>query len=176
MKGTLVGKYIPKLHWAQVYKFWFHVDRSGGEDACWIWTGYVKQRTGYGAIWLNGRELKVHRVAYFLEHGRIDESLMVLHKCDVRLCVNPKHLYQGTAKDNGEDTSRRGHVRKMYGETNGKAKLTLQTVKAIKRMLADKASGRCHLRQYEIADYFGVSQATVSYLKNGGRWDFLADD
>jgi HNH endonuclease len=171
-----MAKYIPKLHLAQINRFLHYVDYSGGPNSCWLWTGAVKQRTGYGSIWINGRELKVHRVAYFLEHGRIDDSLMVLHTCDVRLCVNPAHLYQGTARDNSRDMSRRGRVRKMYGETNGKAKLTRRTVRAIKKMLAEKASGRCHLRQYEIALHFGVSQATVSYLKNGGRWDFLTDD
>jgi predicted transcriptional regulator len=61
----------------------------------------------------------------------------------------------------------------MYGETNGKAKLTRRKVRSIKRMLADKANGKCDLRQYEIARLFGVSDATISYLKNGGRWDFL---
>ncbi|HJQ33318.1 MAG TPA: HNH endonuclease [Pyrinomonadaceae bacterium] len=171
-----MAKHIPKLHLTQINRFLHNVDYSGSPDSCWLWTGHVQQRTGYGTISINGRELRVHRVAYFLEHGRIDESLMVLHKCDVRLCVNPAHLYQGTAKDNSTDTSRRGRVPRMYGETNGKAKLTRQTVKAIKRMLADKASGRCHLRQYKIARQFGVSEATVSYLKNGGRWDSLADD
>jgi hypothetical protein len=169
-------KYIPKLHLTQIYRFLQSVDVSGGPETCWIWTGYVQKWTGYGVISLNGRSLRVHRLAYFLEHGRIDDSLMVLHTCDVRVCVNPAHLYQGTAKDNNEDKSRRGRVPRMYGETNGKAKLTRQKVKEIKRMLADKANGRCDLRQYEIARHFGVSDATISYLKNGGRWDFLSPD
>ena len=171
-----MAKHIPKLHLAQINRFLHNVDYSGLPNSCWLWTGHVQQRTGYGTISINGRELRVHRVAYFLEHGRINDSLMVLHTCDVRLCVNPAHLYQGTATDNNRDKSRRGRVPRMYGETNGRAKLTRRTVRAIRRMLADKAGGRCGLRQYKIALHFGVSQATVSYLKNGGRWDFLAGD
>lgn len=64
----------------------------------------------------------------------------------------------------------------MYGEANGKAKLTRAQVKSIKQMLRDKADGKCDLRQYEIARYHGVSEATVPYLKNGGRWDFVPLD
>src|SRR5437588_12560474 len=115
-------KHIPKLHLTQINRFWRNVDSAGGPDACWLWTGHVQQWTGYGAISLKGREFRVHRVAYFLEHGRIDDKLMVLHTCDVRVCVNPAHLYQGTAKENSADMSRRGRIHKMNGETNGKAK------------------------------------------------------
>jgi hypothetical protein len=43
-------------------------------------------------------------------------------------------------------------------------------------MLRDKADGKSDLRQYEIARYHGVSEATVSYLKNGGRWDYVPLD
>jgi hypothetical protein len=168
-------KRIPKLTHTQMYRFWLYVDKSGGRRACWKWQGHI-QHTGYGVISINSVELKVHRVAYFLEHGRIKDALMVLHKCDVRRCVNPAHLYQGTAKDNSKDMIERGHVARMYGETNGKAKLTRQQVKSIKQMLKDKADGKCDLRQYEIARYHGVSSATVSYLKNGGRWGYVALD
>ena len=171
-----MNKHIPKLHLTQIYRFLLSVDTSGNDAACWIWTGYVQKRTGYGVISVNGRDLRVHRVAYFLKHGRIDNSLMVLHTCDVRRCVNPAHLYQGNAQDNNSDKSRRGRVPRMYGEANGKAKLTRAQVKSIKRMLRDKADGKCDLRQYEIARYHGVSEATVSYLKNGGRWDFVPLD
>ena len=168
-----MAKLIPKLHLTQVNRFWRNVDSSGGPNACWPWTGYVQQWTGYGVIGLKGKEFRVHRVAYFLEHGRIDDTLMVLHKCDVRACANPAHLYQGTAKQNSADMAQRGHTAKLYGETNRKAKLTRRTVRLIKRMLSNKTKGKCDLRQYEIARLFGISEATVSYLKNGGRWDFL---
>lgn len=171
-----MAKYIPKLHLTQIYRFWLNVEMSGGPGVCWRWTGYTQKRSGYGIISINGQSFKAHRISYFLEHGRINPELMVLHTCDVRRCVNPAHLYQGTAKENAADMSRRGRASRMYGETNGKAKLTRRQVKSIKRMLQDKADGRCDLRQYEIARYHGVSEATVSYLKNGGRWDFVPLD
>lgn len=172
MKGTLVAKRIPKLHLTQVDRFWKHVDRSGGPDACWLWTGFIREY-GYGVIGIKGKEYRVHRVSYFIEHGRIDNDRLVLHRCDVRACVNPAHLFLGTPKDNSQDAVKKGRNAKLFGERNGKAKLTRQMVRAIKLLLRDKANGRCELRQYEIAHQFGVSEATVSYLKNGGRWDFI---
>jgi hypothetical protein len=172
MKGTLVAKRIPKLHLTQLNRFWRQVDRSGGAGACWLWTGFVREN-GYGVIGIKCKEYRVHRVSYFIEHGRIDNDRLVLHRCDVRACVNPAHLFLGTPKDNSQDAVRKGRNAKLFGERNGKAKLTRRTVRAIKRLLRDKAKGRCDLRQYEIARQFGVSEATVSYLKNGGRWDFI---
>src|SRR5215216_4075353 len=93
--------------------------------------------------------------SYFVEHGRTDNDRLVLHRCDVRACVNPTHLFLGTPKDNSQDAVMKGRNTKLYGEQNGKAKLTRQKVRAIKRMLMDKANGRCNLRQYEIARRFG---------------------
>jgi hypothetical protein len=172
MKGILVAKRIPKLHLTQLNRFWRQVDRSGGANACWLWTGFTREN-GYGVIGIKCKEYKVHRVSYFIEHGRIDNDRLVLHSCDVRACVNPAHLFLGTPKDNSQDAVKKGRNAKLFGELNGKAKLTRQRVRAIKRLLKDKANGRCDLHQYEIARQFGVSEATVSYLKNGGRWDFI---
>ena len=172
MRANLMAKRIPNLHFWHVNRFWAHVERSDDPDACWLWTGHIGEN-GYGIVGIKGRQYKAHRVSYFIEHGRIDNDRLVLHRCDVRDCVNPAHLFLGTPKDNSQDAVRKGRNAKLFGERNGKAKLTRRMVRTIKRLLRDKADGRCDLRQYEIARKFGVSEATVSYLKNGGRWDFL---
>ncbi len=157
-------KRIPKLHLTQVYRFWKSVERSGGPQACWHWHGFLRP-SGYGMIGINGKGYRTHRVLYFLEHGRIDDNLLVLHRCDVRACVNPGHLYQGTARENTQDSVRRNRHTKVYGEENGNHKLTRQQVDSIKRMCAEKI-----MLQKRIATYHGVSEATVSYIANGGRW------
>lgn len=72
-------------------------------DLCWKWiAGHYKN--GYG----NFRGSKAHRVSWELAHGRIPEGLYVLHKCDVRDCVNPNHLFLGTYKDNMVDMVSKG--------------------------------------------------------------------
>jgi hypothetical protein len=91
----------------------------------------------------------------------------VLHHCDVRACVNPAHLFLGTPKDNSQDAVKKGRNTKLYGEQNGKAKLTRAAVLAIRRMC------RRGVYQKTVAKQFGVGEATVSYVVNGGRWGNL---
>lgn len=163
----MAAKRIPKLTFLQIDRFWKQVDRSRGPNACWLWTGYLREN-GYGVIGINRKEYKVHRVSYFLEHGRIDNDRLVLHRCDVRACVNPAHLFLGTPKDNSQDAVKKGRNTKLYGERNGKAKLTRADVLAIRRTC--RRGGIC---QKTVARQFGVSEATVSYVVHGGRWGKL---
>jgi len=162
-----MAKRIPKLHLTQINRFWVHVGRPDDPDACWLWTGYISEN-GYGIFGVSGRQYKAHRVSYFIEHGRIENDRLVLHRCDVRACVNPAHLFLGTPKDNSQDALKKGRNTKLYGEQNGKAKLTRAAVLAIRRIC--KRGG---VYQKTVAKQFGVSAATVSYVINGGRWGKL---
>lgn len=74
---------------------------------CWLWTGAVTN-SGYGLLYFDGRITGAHRVAWVLQHGPVPEGLVVAHSCDVKLCVNPKHLFLATQAENLADMRSKG--------------------------------------------------------------------
>lgn len=88
-------------------------------DGCWLWAGSVNPQ-GYGML-MNPerghgqaravgerRTLLAHRWAWTLKHGEIPAGLYICHHCDVPQCVNPAHLFAGTARDNVQDALVKG--------------------------------------------------------------------
>jgi hypothetical protein len=85
------------------------------ETGCILWTA-CRNTCGYGKVRWRGRLLAVHRVAWMAKHGPIPPGLCVLHRCDVRPCLNPDHLFLGTQKDNIADMcAKMGHERRPTG-------------------------------------------------------------
>jgi hypothetical protein len=75
-------------------------------SGCFIYAGFTKP-DGYGFFYHDRRHWQAHRFAWVLAFGEIPYPLWVLHKCDVRCCVNPDHLYLGTQMENMGDMARR---------------------------------------------------------------------
>lgn len=88
------------------YEFWSKVAITD-DDKCWLWNGACNWK-GYGVTWWQKKFNRAHRVSWLITNGNIPNGLFVLHTCDVRNCVNPKHLFLGTHQDNMKDMTAKG--------------------------------------------------------------------
>lgn len=89
-------------------RFWQKVDRSGGQFACWQWTG-SKRTFGYGHFRAeNKRRCDAHRFSWEIHRGAIPHGMCVCHSCDNPSCVNPAHLWLGTSQQNTADRHIKG--------------------------------------------------------------------
>jgi len=97
-------------------------DKVNKTDTCWLWTASLRGKTGYGAFKLDGKVIDAHRLSYQLHNGEIPSGLYVCHTCDNRKCVNPKHLFLGSPKDNWQDGFDKGKIKLLGGIDTNKLK------------------------------------------------------
>lgn len=75
-------------------------------EGCWIFgTGIETSRP---AVQIRGTAVTASRIAWTLFKLSSPKDLFVCHKCDNPKCVNPDHLFLGTAKDNAQDMVSKG--------------------------------------------------------------------
>lgn len=111
------------------------------ESGCWLWSGAV-DTCGYGVLWIDGKQEQAHRVSWRLFKDSQISSLNVCHKCDIRSCVNPNHLFLGTQADNLRDAVAKG---KLPGRL-----LSEDDIVRIRRMIKSGCSERAVARTFKV--------------------------
>lgn len=165
----LTGKINPvvdgrSLRWKPAEeRFWLSVRKNGPfilKTRCWVWTG-LKDVYGYGRL-RNGKTIKSHRFSYEIHIGSIPKGLCVCHRCDNRSCVNPKHLFIGTNRENIKDRDQK--KRQCRGERNSHAKLTEAQVLDIRSRPHYRGIGK------DLSVEFGVNNPTIYKIRSGYLW------
>lgn len=134
------------------------------DSGCWLYTGGL-QSGGYGVVSIKNRSVYAHCLAYRLRVGAIPKGLCVLHKCDVRRCINPKHLFLGTRGENNTDRETKGRSDDRRGERNTQVKLDAKRIARIRRIYR---TGK--FSQREVGEMFDISQQHVSLIVRGEAW------
>jgi hypothetical protein len=125
---------------------------------CWLWLGTVDSQTGYAIFAHDGiRAKRASHFAFKLKHGRLPhKGLDCCHTCDVRICVSPDHVFEGTRAVNMQDAARKGRI------VIGTAKVTVDQAREIqRRALAGE-------RTRDLAREFHLSPPVISRIKHVG--------
>lgn len=100
------------------------------EDGCWI---YKKSCSGaYGKLRWRSKWYSAHRVAFEEFNGPIPTDKWVCHKCDTPKCVNPEHLFLGSASENRRDAVTK--KRAAIGERNPLARFTDRQIEEMRKL------------------------------------------
>ncbi len=159
LEGLLWGM-AAHLRRSWLERFWARVDIGPGENDCWYWRG-ATTAARYGILSINRQLVRAHRVSYLLANGSISADRYCLHRCDEPCCVNPKHLWIGTARDNARDMTekRRGSNKKLNADI----------VRAIRHDHAAGVSFR------ELAMRHSVSPSTIFAVTSRRTWCHVQD-
>jgi hypothetical protein len=127
------------------------------QGKCIEWVGTLKPN-GYGCFHAP-RMFYAHRYSYIIHHGEIPSGLLVCHKCDNRKCVNPEHLFLGTAKDNTMDMIKKNR----YGQDL----LDPSVIREIRSLYAQGT------KRSEIAKQMGMQWINVNNIVQGKTYSFI---
>lgn len=138
------------------FKLRTHIDENG----CWIWEGCIRKSHNYKFPWVTFRKQQMNgaRAVWIAHFGEVPGDLMVLHRCNNSICMNPAHLYLGTHADNMRDLS-------LANRANGKnGALGLQAAARIRQEAAAGVSVKSLSEQYK------CTPATIYRIVHGQRY------
>jgi hypothetical protein len=145
--------------------FWSKVDMSNGPESCWLWVGSCTP-AGYGQVWFENRPRLAHRLAFFLIYDRWP-TLQLCHHCDNPPCCNPRHVFEGTAKDNADDRGMKGRNNPPRGVGHPQTHLTEEDVREIRRLCA------AGMPQAKVGLLFGIAQANAGRIARRESWKHI---
>ncbi len=140
-------------------------------DVCWEWQGAI-MTSGYGNLSVGNPTSKnffrtgAHRYSYELFNGKIPEGHYVCHKCDNKKCVNPAHLFTGTATENMQDALKKGRM--PLGSKKVESKLNEDQVREIK-VLAKKG-----IKGATLAKWFKIYPTVIYKILRGEIWKHVS--
>lgn len=116
------------------------------DNGCWLWQGFTRRGYAEGRDNVSGKALRIHRLMQAHTYGPIHPDAVACHKCHVRNCINPEHIYMGTPTSNVRDS----------------AKLTMEQVKEIRSS---------SLRGSDLARLYQVSPQNICDIQKGRTWN-----
>jgi hypothetical protein len=129
---------------------------------CWEWTAAC-DKNGYGWFWMDGENLASHRASWILHKGPIPEGKLVCHKCDNPPCINPDHLFLGTAQDNSSDAKKKG--RTLRGICHPRAVITPEIANRIRTQYQFRKTTHVML-----AERYGIGRTLVQHVLYRKAW------
>ena len=165
-------------------RFWRKIVIGQGSKGCWLWIGALGG-SGYGNFTdrAHGRQnIPAHVFCWKMYNGPIPPERILGHKCDIKNCVRPDHLFLTTFAGNSKDMVLKGRSkcgaehplnihpeRRPRGERHGQAKLTESQVREIR-----DAYSQGTISQQSLATHYGVTQSLIGHVVRRTIWTHIA--